>query len=143
MLMVWAAPWLIVGACLFEDEKQGGHPLRICIWSSQRPRQVMSEAVRAAHMSDMCMHRMDDNMTTLQDVLGACQRILQTPIPLSYTRHTRCVCKMQVNVVKHLSSSHQSIPHPVAAAAAHRPMGLLFLDFCAHQRLHRISHAGD
>lgn len=34
---------------------------------------------------------MDDNITTLQDVLGACQRILQTPIPLSYTRHTRYV----------------------------------------------------
>ncbi len=53
--------------------------------------QVMSEAVRAARMSDICMHRMDDNLSYFQDVVGACIRILQTPIPLSYTRHTRWV----------------------------------------------------
>ena len=65
------------------------HCCHIVRHTRHQPGQVMSEAVRAAHMSDMCVHRMDDNITMLQDVLGACQRILQTPIPLSYTRHTR------------------------------------------------------
>ena len=28
------------------------------------------------------------NLTALEDVVGTCERILRTPIPLSYTRHT-------------------------------------------------------
>jgi putative membrane protein len=31
---------------------------------------------------------MDQNLTTLSDVLGGCERILRTPIPLSYTKMT-------------------------------------------------------
>lgn len=33
-------------------------------------------------------YNMDMNLTQLQDVVGTCERILRTPIPLSYTRHT-------------------------------------------------------
>ena len=32
--------------------------------------------------------RMDENLTALEDMVGGCERILRTPIPLSYTRHT-------------------------------------------------------
>ncbi|PRW56885.1 UPF0187 chloroplastic [Chlorella sorokiniana] len=31
---------------------------------------------------------MDGNLTALEDALGTCERILRTPIPLGYTRHT-------------------------------------------------------
>ena len=31
---------------------------------------------------------MESNITQLEDVCGSCERILRTPIPLSYTRHT-------------------------------------------------------
>jgi predicted membrane chloride channel (bestrophin family) len=31
---------------------------------------------------------MDMNLTAIEDVAGTCERILRTPIPLSYTRHT-------------------------------------------------------
>lgn len=31
---------------------------------------------------------MDENLTVFADVTGGCERILRTPIPLSYTRHT-------------------------------------------------------
>lgn len=33
-------------------------------------------------------YRMDENLTVFADVTGGCERILRTPIPLSYTRHT-------------------------------------------------------
>lgn len=31
---------------------------------------------------------MDENVSRLTDAVSACERILNTPIPLSYTRHT-------------------------------------------------------
>lgn len=38
--------------------------------------------------SNMILPVMDTNITQLEDVCGSCERILRTPIPLSYTRHT-------------------------------------------------------
>lgn len=32
--------------------------------------------------------QMHSNLTTCHDILGACERILRTPIPVAYTRHT-------------------------------------------------------
>lgn len=31
---------------------------------------------------------MQENITTFEDILGGCERLLRTPIPVSYTRHT-------------------------------------------------------
>ena len=31
---------------------------------------------------------MHANLTTFHDILGSCERILRTPIPVAYTRHT-------------------------------------------------------
>ncbi|KAI8468050.1 MAG: Bestrophin, RFP-TM, chloride channel-domain-containing protein [Monoraphidium minutum] len=50
--------------------------------------QVMSEAIRAARPHTFMRARMDENLTFFHDALGGCERILRTPIPLSYTRHT-------------------------------------------------------
>jgi putative membrane protein len=57
--------------------------------------QMLSEAARAVSME---AHRvgavapvtrgLDANITALGDALGACERLLQTPIPNAYTRHT-------------------------------------------------------
>lgn len=33
--------------------------------------------------------RMDENLTAFADCLGGCERILRTPIPLSYTRRVQ------------------------------------------------------
>lgn len=38
--------------------------------------------------SNMILPVMETNITQLEDVCGSCERILRTPIPLSYTRHT-------------------------------------------------------
>lgn len=49
---------------------------------------VMSELVYRADLHPMLNTEMSDNITFFEDVLGKCERILKTPIPLSYTRHT-------------------------------------------------------
>lgn len=38
--------------------------------------------------SEMVFQNMESNITQLEDMCGSCERILRTPIPLSYTRHT-------------------------------------------------------
>ena len=54
--------------------------------------QVISMLVRSmadAHPeSRIVVPNMELNITQLEDVCGSCERILKTPIPLSYTRHT-------------------------------------------------------
>ena len=50
--------------------------------------QVLSELVESAHISEMQRWQMHRNITTMHDLLGGCERILRTPIPVAYTRHT-------------------------------------------------------
>lgn len=50
--------------------------------------QVLSQHIEAADISDFQKMQMQANVTTFEDVLGGCERLLRTPIPLSYTRHT-------------------------------------------------------
>lgn len=47
---------------------------------------VLSEVVAQAEISQLERLRMDENLTFFADAVGACERILKTPIPLSYTR---------------------------------------------------------
>ena len=37
-------------------------------------------------MPDSARVRMDENVTSFADALGGCERILKTPIPLTWTR---------------------------------------------------------
>lgn len=50
--------------------------------------QVLSELVQAADVSTNQEWQLHANLTELHDLLGACERILRTPIPIAYTRHT-------------------------------------------------------
>eukprot|EP00899_Mesostigma_viride_P016815 jgi/Mesvir1/25134/Mv21590-RA.1 len=43
--------------------------------------------------------QMDKGITALEDVLGGCERILRTPIPLPYTRHTTRFLIIWLNVL--------------------------------------------
>ena len=57
--------------------------------SAHRPNyvlQVLSELVANSSIISPERFRMDQNLTFFADALGACERILKTPIPLSYTR---------------------------------------------------------
>ncbi|EFN56787.1 hypothetical protein CHLNCDRAFT_21860, partial [Chlorella variabilis] len=67
------------------------HEVAVMCAAAHRPNfvlQVMAETVRAARPNELCRMRMDDNLTFFEDAMGSCERILRTPIPLSYTRHT-------------------------------------------------------
>lgn len=48
--------------------------------------QVLSEINESSAIVSASRFRMDQNFTFMADALGACERILKTPIPLSYTR---------------------------------------------------------
>eukprot|EP00873_Tetraselmis_striata_P029777 jgi/Tetstr1/450041/TSEL_037088.t1 len=50
--------------------------------------QVMSEVIRTSDAHPYYKALMDANLTVFNDTLGACERLLRTPIPLAYTRHT-------------------------------------------------------
>ena len=47
---------------------------------------VLSEMVASTCISSPQRFRMDQNITFFEDCHGKCERILKTPIPLSYTR---------------------------------------------------------
>eukprot|EP00667_Euglena_gracilis_P007547 EG_transcript_7621 len=50
--------------------------------------QCMTRVMHAARLDSGVLICMDQNLTMMADVLGGCERILRTPIPLSYTRMT-------------------------------------------------------
>jgi predicted membrane chloride channel (bestrophin family) len=67
------------------------HELATLISAQHRPNYVLSVismAIEESHTTDAARVRMDENLTFFADALGACERILKTPIPLTYTRHT-------------------------------------------------------
>ena len=49
---------------------------------------VLTELAAAAPVRESQRIRLDENLTFFTDCCGTCERILRTPIPLSYTRHT-------------------------------------------------------
>ena len=50
--------------------------------------EVLSELLRMAKLPPPYHACVDNNLTQFNDIVGGCERILRTPIPLSYTRHT-------------------------------------------------------
>lgn len=65
--------------------------LELCLKATNRPAhimQCMTQVVQSAGLDGASLFCLDQNLTQLADVLGGCERILRTPIPLSYTRMT-------------------------------------------------------
>lgn len=52
------------------------------------PPQVVTSVVSQSGVNADAAERIDCNVSHLLESLSACERILSTPIPLSYTRHT-------------------------------------------------------
>jgi hypothetical protein len=62
----------------------------VIVWSNMQVLlclQVLSDLVEAATMSPFEKLQMHEAITTFEDVLGGCERLLRTPIPVSYGRH--------------------------------------------------------
>ena len=51
--------------------------------------QALKAAHRAGEIDAILLQTMDANLTSLEDSLGACERILKTPFPFSYLVHLR------------------------------------------------------
>ena len=49
---------------------------------------MMTHIIEDSGVSGFHMQQMQANLTTFEDILGGCERLLSTPIPVSYTRHT-------------------------------------------------------
>ncbi|KAF8068414.1 hypothetical protein HT031_002103 [Scenedesmus sp. PABB004] len=49
---------------------------------------VLSHAVANSGLQDFAVVRLEEGLSSLSQSLSACDRLLNTPIPLSYTRHT-------------------------------------------------------
>ena len=48
----------------------------------------MSTLIRADKtLTPQMAQNLDSNLTTMEDALGGCERILRTPVPLFYTHH--------------------------------------------------------
>lgn len=59
--------------------------------SDHRPSAVLSvlgDTVSTADVPSALKLAMDHNLTAFADIVGQCERIFKTPIPLSYSRHT-------------------------------------------------------
>jgi predicted membrane chloride channel (bestrophin family) len=60
--------------------------LTACLKEAQLPAAVTSNTDSTGVVPAGAAYRMDENLTVYSDVTGGCERILRTPIPLSYTR---------------------------------------------------------
>lgn len=49
---------------------------------------AMSANLRKADIDAIARSRIDSTLSILVDLLGACERIFKSPVPLVYTRHT-------------------------------------------------------
>jgi len=62
-----------------------------CMAAKNRPMfciSAMSANLREADLEPMDRARIDQTISTLVDLTGACERIFKSPVPLVYTRHT-------------------------------------------------------
>eukprot|EP00878_Enallax_costatus_P025175 GHUV01026908.1.p1 GENE.GHUV01026908.1~~GHUV01026908.1.p1 ORF type:complete len:418 (+),score=116.02 GHUV01026908.1:150-1403(+) len=75
----------LVQRLLTPDEAQ------VLMRSKNRPLLVLSAMGQLLAVSNMRIEsktHMDESVRVLQEALGSCEKILTTPIPISYTRHT-------------------------------------------------------
>lgn len=79
---------------VFETEVRdllSGPEAEACLAANNRPvfcATAMSATVRAAKLDPIDRKAIDETISSLVDLLGACERIFKSPIPLVYTRHT-------------------------------------------------------
>lgn len=50
--------------------------------------QVLTATIASSGLQQELVERADENLSELTRAIAACERILNTPIPMSYTRHT-------------------------------------------------------
>jgi predicted membrane chloride channel (bestrophin family) len=77
-----------------QDHLQGvlpPHELQALLDSTHHPiytLQCLVAGIAGSGVSDILKSKMDEELTAMEDCVGGCERLLRTPIPLSYTRQT-------------------------------------------------------
>ncbi|KAL3700275.1 hypothetical protein R1sor_018297 [Riccia sorocarpa] len=84
---------LLDGSDMEEDLKEllDKEDLALVLSSDHRPNcliQLMTQSVGSVHLTDTEKSLMDANITQFNESISVCERIIRTPIPLSYTRLT-------------------------------------------------------
>jgi len=72
---------------------------------------------RDGHVSELRLMGMDANITSLQDSLGACERIAKTPLPFAYAQHLKALVTLFVLTAPFVLVDSMKWSTPVAMAA--------------------------
>eukprot|EP00878_Enallax_costatus_P039468 GHUV01045215.1.p1 GENE.GHUV01045215.1~~GHUV01045215.1.p1 ORF type:complete len:129 (-),score=17.97 GHUV01045215.1:211-597(-) len=76
---------------------------QVLMRSKNRPLLVLSAMGQLLAVSNMRIEsktHMDESVRVLQEALGSCEKILTTPIPISYTRwDLEMVCRLQAAMI--------------------------------------------
>ncbi len=108
--------------------------LALLLASKHRPSyvlQILSGLVESSCIVSPERFRMDQNITFFMDAQGSCERILKTPIPLSYTRWAIVIIAVVVTVIviNFVTVIVVNIPAETVMHAA-----LKYIDMSANQR---------
>lgn len=76
----------VLPASDLEDITKAGHMPSFVL---HRLTKLLYEARRLNYISDIQLQMLDANLTDYEDEIGACERILKTPMPFAYVVHLR------------------------------------------------------
>ena len=80
----------VLGELLTGGEKKALEPVKnrpvvMIAWLSSR----LAAEAKAGNLTEQRLQAIDVNLTTFHDILGACERILKTPVPFAYAQHIK------------------------------------------------------
>ncbi len=121
-------------SCLSMQAVLQPEELALLLASKHRPSyvlQILSGLVESSCIVSPERFRMDQNITFFMDAQGSCERILKTPIPLSYTRWAIVIIAVVVTVIviNFVTVIVVNIPAETVMHAA-----LKYIDMSANQR---------
>ena len=80
----------MLGELLTGGEKKALEPVKnrpvvMIAWLSSK----LAAEAKAGNLTEQRLQVIDANLTTFHDILGACERILKTPVPFAYAQHIK------------------------------------------------------
>ena len=79
------------GDVAWSQQQSAQHRVSHALTAACRPLlcfQVLTHIIESSGCSGFQALQMQENIKTFEDILGGCERLLRTPLPVSYTRHT-------------------------------------------------------
>ncbi len=109
---------LVTKGVLLESEKLalenvGARGPVVLGWISAR----LARLAKEGELSELRLMGMDVNITSLQDSLGACERIAKTPLPFAYAQHLKALVTLFVLTAPFVLVDPMKWSTPIAMAA--------------------------